>query len=78
MHIILLSITVIIAYSLSTVKHAKYFKIGKFCLFINYKLNVKWPVTQIEWQRGLQLSSIKLYHLENLIYQNKRLNESWT
>ena len=40
-------------------EQTRYFKIGKFCLFMMHrpKLNVKWQVTQTEGQSGLQRSS---------------------
>ena len=48
MHIILLWITVKITYIFCLFldrEQTNYSKIGKVCLFMMYKLNVKWPVT---------------------------------
>ena len=46
-----------------------YFQIGKFCLFMVYKLNVKWPAKETEGQRELQLASFQPHHLKNLIHE---------
>ena len=62
MHIILLSIVndsdinLYIFCLFLDCKQTNYFKIGEFCLFMMYKLNVKWSVTKTEGQRRLQLS----------------------
>ena len=41
--------------SLFDKEQTNHFKIGKFCLLMMSKLNVKWPVTQTGGQKRLQL-----------------------
>ena len=45
-------LTYIFCLFLDSEQISNYFKIGKFCLFMMYKLNVEWPVTQRGGQKG--------------------------